>query len=149
MILTPIAKIPKILKTLIPRSRSISSRRFINHFNQDFKKRHFVRHFPLTRIGVNQPSTNNRHLTAVAIMLKCRIISSRRRCRRHDPAPRADLSSSHRAEKLGHRPAGTRPPLLPFRGCDVRARTRTQPLRCRARPFPSIHLPISIVFKRV
>lgn len=82
-------------------------------------------------------------------MLKCRIISSRRRCRRHDPAPRADLSSSHRAEKLGHRPAGTRPPLLPFRGCDVRARTRTHPLRCRARPFPSIHLPISIVFKRV
>lgn len=73
------------------------------------------------------------------------------------PPPRADLSSSHRAEKLGHRPAGTRPPLLPFAfelvthahvNAYIHTHTYTS-FSLQSTAIPVHSLPsISVVFKR-
>lgn len=74
-----------------------------------FKNFRLVIHESGVKNAISSPTkpirivSNNRHLTGVAIKSKRRMIPSRR-----------SRELIYRGEKLGHRPAGTRPPLLPF-----------------------------------
>lgn len=96
-----------------------------------FKNFRLVIHESGVKNAISSPTkpirivSNNRHLTGVAIKSKRRMIPSRR-----------SRELIYRGEKLGHRPAGTRPPLLPFAfELVTHARTHVSPQRGHSRPI--------------